>query len=121
MSALLRCIVTVIAWFGIGCVVKIIELIAPSVGGGLVSPPSSSGAGWRVVRCRFLLRGVRVSSVGLPKLLRRMPVAPAVRGVSEGAWFAGAPSPSLEPPLGGWFYVGWRIALRVPVGRVWGR
>lgn len=121
MSALLRCIVTVIARFGIGCVVEIIERDAPSVGGGLVSPPSSSGAGWRDVRCRYLLRGVRVSSVGLPKLLRRMPVAPAVRGVSVASWFAGAPSPSLEPPFGGWFFVGWRVVLRAPVGRVRGR
>lgn len=97
---------------------EIIERIAPSVGGGLVSPPSSSGAGWHDVRCRYLLRGVRVSFVGLPKLLRRMPVAPAVRGASVASWFAGAPSPSLEPPLGGWFFVGWRVVLRAPVGRV---
>ena len=95
MSALLCCIVTVIARFGIGCVVEIIERDAPTVGGGLVSPPSPAGAGLPRVRCRSLLRGVRVSYVGLPKPLRRMPVAPAVRGVSLASWFAGAPSPSL--------------------------
>ena len=54
---------------------------------GLVSSPSPSGAGWRDVRCRSLLRGVRVSYVGLPKPLRRMPVAPALPG------FVGRASP----------------------------
>lgn len=58
--------------------------------------PSPSGAGLRCVRCRSLLRGVKVSYVGLPKPLRRMPVAPAVRGVSVASWSAGAPSPSLD-------------------------
>lgn len=121
MSALLCCTVTVIARFGIGCVVEIIERNAPSVGGGLVSSPSPSGAGLRYVRCRYLLRGVRVSYVGLPKPLRRMPVAPAVRGVSVASWFAGAPSPSLWRAYGGALFVGYRVVLRAPVGRVWGR
>ena len=117
MSALLCYIVTVIARYGIGCFVEIIERDAPSVGGGLVSPPSPSGAGVRYVRCRSLLRGGRVSYVGLPKPLRRMPVAPAVRGVSVASWFAGAPSPSLWRACVGALFVGWRVVLRAPVGR----
>lgn len=119
MSALLRCTVTVIARFGIGCVVEIIERIAPSVGGERTRSPlprplacavcdaatCSVGLGFPTWGCRSHYGGCRLPllSVGL-RLLR------GLQGHRPHRWtFA---------PVGQVSFT-MRLALRARPGRAW--